>query len=46
MARGYAMVEDRAGEVVTTAAAARAARDVRLRFSDADVDARIQEEDR
>jgi len=27
-------------------AAARAARDVRLRFSDADVDARIQEEDR
>ena len=35
VARGYAMVEDRAGEVVTTAAAARAARDVRLRFSDA-----------
>jgi exodeoxyribonuclease VII large subunit len=43
VARGYAMVEDRAGEVVTTAAAARAARDVRLRFSDADVDARITE---
>ena len=46
VARGYAMVEDRAGEIVTTAAAARAARDVRLRFSDADVDARIQEEER
>ena len=46
VARGYAMVEDRAGEVVTTAAAARAARDVRLRFSDAHVDARISEEER
>src|SRR4051794_15279492 len=44
VARGYAMVEDRAGEVVTTAAAARAAKDVRLRFSDADVDATISEE--
>jgi hypothetical protein len=37
-------VEDRAGELVTTAAAARAARDVRLRFNDADVDATISEE--
>jgi exodeoxyribonuclease VII large subunit len=44
VARGYAMVEDRAGDVITTAAAARAARDVRLRFSDADVDATIREE--
>jgi exodeoxyribonuclease VII large subunit len=44
VARGYAMVENPAGEVVTTAAAARAARDVRLRFSDADVHARITEE--
>jgi len=44
VARGYAMVEDRAGGLVTTAAAARAARDVRLRFSDADVDATISED--
>jgi exodeoxyribonuclease VII large subunit len=44
VARGYAMVEDRAGELVTTAVAARAARDVRLRFSDADVDATITED--
>jgi exodeoxyribonuclease VII large subunit len=43
VARGYAMVEDRAGELVTTAAAARAARAVRLRFADADVDATISE---
>jgi cytochrome c-type biogenesis protein CcmE len=38
------MVEDRAGGLVMTAAAARAARDVRLKFSDADVDATISEE--
>ena len=44
VARGYAMVEDRAGGLVTTAAAARAARHVRLRFSDADVDATISED--
>jgi exodeoxyribonuclease VII large subunit len=44
VARGYAMVEDRSGELVTTAEAARRARDVRLRFSDADVDATISEE--
>jgi exodeoxyribonuclease VII large subunit len=44
IARGYAMVEDRAGDLVTTAAAARAAKDVRLRFSDADVDATISED--
>jgi exodeoxyribonuclease VII large subunit len=44
VARGYAMVEDRAGGLVMTAAAARAARDVRLKFSDADVDATISEE--
>ena len=39
----YALVSDPAGELVTTAQAARAARAVRLRFSDADVDARIEE---
>jgi exodeoxyribonuclease VII large subunit len=39
--RGYALVTDRAGDVVTTAAAARRAADVRLRFSDAAVDATI-----
>jgi exodeoxyribonuclease VII large subunit len=39
--RGYAVVDDRHGNVVTSAEAARAARDVRLRFADAAVDARI-----
>ncbi|HEU4979467.1 MAG TPA: exodeoxyribonuclease VII large subunit, partial [Solirubrobacteraceae bacterium] len=42
--RGYAVVEERSGErVITTAAAARAAGEVRLRFADAAVDARISE---
>ena len=40
--RGYAVVDDRRGNVLTSAAAARAARDIRLRFSDAAVDARIE----
>jgi exodeoxyribonuclease VII large subunit len=43
--RGYAVVDDRAGNIVTTAAAARAARDVRLRFADAAVDATIEDDD-
>jgi exodeoxyribonuclease VII large subunit len=37
--RGYALVEDRAGEVVTSAAAARREGHVRLRFADGKVDA-------
>jgi exodeoxyribonuclease VII large subunit len=44
IARGYAVVDDREGNLITTAQAARAARDVRLFFADADVDARISEE--
>ena len=44
LARGYALVEDRAsGEPVTSAAAARAAGHVRLRFADDSVPARIEE---
>jgi exodeoxyribonuclease VII large subunit len=42
--RGYVLVTDRAGEVVTSAAAARAASDVRLRFGDAAVDATIEDD--
>ena len=42
--RGYAVVEDRAGGVVTSAAAARAAGRVRLRFADAIADATIEED--
>ncbi|MBX5442938.1 MAG: exodeoxyribonuclease VII large subunit, partial [Solirubrobacteraceae bacterium] len=41
LARGYALVEDRDGGVVTSAEAARAAGSVRLRFRDAAVDATI-----
>ena len=43
--RGYALVTDRDGELVVSAAAARAAGDVRLRFSDAAVDATIPGDD-
>jgi exodeoxyribonuclease VII large subunit len=43
--RGYALVTDRSGELVTSAAAARAAADVRLRFGDAAVDATIGGDD-
>jgi exodeoxyribonuclease VII large subunit len=39
--RGYALVTDRDGELVVSAAAARAAGDVALRFGDASVDATI-----
>ena len=41
--RGYALVEDANGEVVTSAAAARAARDVSVRFRDDRVRARIED---
>jgi exodeoxyribonuclease VII large subunit len=41
LARGYALVEDRAGHALGSAAAARAARDVRLRFHDDAVDAEV-----
>jgi exodeoxyribonuclease VII large subunit len=43
--RGYALVTDGAGEVVTSAAAARRAGDVRLRFGDAAVAATISGDD-
>ena len=43
IARGYAVVDDREGNLITTAQAARDARAVRLFFADADVDARIEE---
>jgi exodeoxyribonuclease VII large subunit len=42
LARGYALVEDQTGEPVTTAAAARTAGRVRLRFADDAVGARIE----
>jgi exodeoxyribonuclease VII large subunit len=44
--RGYAVVDDRQGNVLTTAEAARKARAVRLYFADAAVDASIEEGDR
>jgi exodeoxyribonuclease VII large subunit len=40
--RGYAMVEQRDGEVVTSAAGARAAGALTLRFADGAVDARVE----
>ncbi|UGS37870.1 exodeoxyribonuclease VII large subunit [Capillimicrobium parvum] len=43
--RGYALVTDGAGEVVTSARAARHAATVRLRFADAAVDATISDRD-
>ena len=42
LARGYALVEDRAGEPLASAAAARAARDLRVRFHDGAVDAGVR----
>lgn len=42
--RGYALVTDRGGELVTSADSARRAGEVRLRFSDAAVDATIRDE--
>jgi exodeoxyribonuclease VII large subunit len=43
--RGYAVVDDRAGNVITSADAARRARGVRLFFSDAAVEATITEDE-
>jgi exodeoxyribonuclease VII large subunit len=43
--RGYAVVDDRQGNVLTTAEAARRARAVRLFFADAAVDATIEGDD-
>ncbi|MEA2192495.1 MAG: exodeoxyribonuclease large subunit, partial [Solirubrobacteraceae bacterium] len=43
--RGYALVTDRSGELVTSAAAARRAGDVGLRFGDGAVDATIGGDD-
>jgi exodeoxyribonuclease VII large subunit len=43
--RGYALVTDGSGELVTSAETARRAGDVRLRFSDAAVDATIRGDD-
>jgi exodeoxyribonuclease VII large subunit len=42
LARGYALVEDRAGEPLTSAAATRAAGDIGLRFHDGDLEARVK----
>jgi exodeoxyribonuclease VII large subunit len=44
LARGYALVEDRAGEPLTSAAAARDAAVVRLRFHDDAVSAHVEDE--
>jgi exodeoxyribonuclease VII large subunit len=44
IARGYAIVDDGAGNVVTSAAQAREARDVRLFFGDGPVEAQIKED--
>jgi exodeoxyribonuclease VII large subunit len=46
LARGYALVEDRGGEPVASAGAARSARDLRLRFRDGSVPARVSEAER
>ena len=43
LARGYALVEDRAGEPLTSAAAARAARQFKLRFHDDFLPARVDD---
>ncbi len=45
LARGYALVEDRAGEIVTSAEAARAAQAVSVRFHDDRVRAEVREAD-
>jgi exodeoxyribonuclease VII large subunit len=43
LARGYALVEDRDGEPLGSAGAARAARDLRLRFQDGRVSAKVDD---
>jgi exodeoxyribonuclease VII large subunit len=45
LARGYALVESRAGEPLPSASAARTARDLRLRFRDDVVPARVTEDE-
>ncbi len=45
LARGYALVEDRLGEPLPSAAAARSVRDLRIRFHDDAVDAKVQSRD-
>jgi exodeoxyribonuclease VII large subunit len=45
LARGYALVEDRGGQPLVSARSARAAGDLRLRFGDGAVDARVTSED-
>ena len=45
LARGYALVQNRAGEPLGSATAARQARELRLRFHDGSVDARADEEE-
>jgi exodeoxyribonuclease VII large subunit len=42
LARGYALVEDRSGEPLSSAAATRAAADIRLRFHDGELEARVK----
>jgi exodeoxyribonuclease VII large subunit len=42
--RGYALVHSGSGELLATAAAARAAKDVRVRFADEEIAARIAQE--
>jgi exodeoxyribonuclease VII large subunit len=44
LARGYALVEDRDGEPLSSAAAARSARELRLRFHDDAVAARVEDQ--
>jgi exodeoxyribonuclease VII large subunit len=46
LARGYALVHGPGGEPLGSAAAARQARELRLRFHDGSVDARVDEEER
>jgi exodeoxyribonuclease VII large subunit len=45
MARGYALVQDRAGLALGSAAAARGARELTLRFHDGALEARVVDED-
>jgi exodeoxyribonuclease VII large subunit len=43
LARGYALVEDRSGEPLTSAAAAREAQRLKIRFHDDSISARVDE---
>ena len=42
LARGYALVEDRSGDPLSSAAATRAAAEIRLRFHDGELEARVK----